>query len=212
MTPKLYPCPIDIICPSSTVVKTFWGTQLLYLTTVCWCHKRSELDQIWQLWWTVERYHPCQIWNQTIHNVNFGKGLKLTILALNGPSPSTRLSPAGQRWRYQAIPLCTSGRNWKLSIPLCINKQLVVEIRSLRWRLRNRYGLHACYLYLYEWHFAVADPRSGSRRRAPAVQRGGGTHVKSQKRHVCMQASEKISASTKTQTGATTNLACRPCN
>ena len=56
------------------------------------CHCLYDPNQIWQGCWSAWRYHPCQIWKQTIHNRDFDKRLNFTIIALLGPSPITRLS------------------------------------------------------------------------------------------------------------------------
>ena len=72
------------------------GTQPWYFTTTWGRHVRLyDHNQIGQGCWSAGRYHPCQIWKQTIRNCYFGKRLNFTILALLGPSPFTRLSPAG---------------------------------------------------------------------------------------------------------------------
>ena len=60
-----------------------WGRQRWY-----------DPHQIWQGCSSAWRYHPWQIWKQTIHN-DFCERLNFTVLALLGPSPLTWLSPAG---------------------------------------------------------------------------------------------------------------------
>ena len=74
--------------------KKIKGTRPRYFTTTWGHHHWYDPNQTWQSWWTAWRYHPCQVSNQTIHNCDFCKRLNFTILALLGPSPLTRLSPA----------------------------------------------------------------------------------------------------------------------
>jgi len=68
----------------------------VYVTTTWGRHRWSDPNQTWHSWSTQGRNHPCQIWNQSVHNCDFGKGLNLPIPALLGSSPLTRLSPTGQ--------------------------------------------------------------------------------------------------------------------
>jgi len=53
-----------------------------FVTTKWSCSRWSDLNQIWQDWWTWECNHPRQIWSQSIYNFiyNFDKGLRFNVL------------------------------------------------------------------------------------------------------------------------------------